>query len=322
MYGEEIYDLSLKLEGVKALIGGEITDDSISTSLFEHLYDDPQERRSHLSRMKSGLAPVRLTHRVALSDDFNGRINRFVRPAGGASRPIEPEHWLYPVPDFFSTLGAELHDVPDALHRAHSGLLDAMLSFGRYRETGRALTIKSMVNEGNSTPIQENAPLQSIEAPVVQVRAGMPMTIIMDRAACSEPARVWIFEIRNPGCPVWGQDLTQMVSWCGGPTEVPAGFIGDLQGFPSPAPTVVGTTTVFALSESLASTAVADLLARPTPGWDRTSAPSFEGYCHMVTRAMQLFQRGNTKKYVKGELPCPPPKLHMARYQVGPENPD
>jgi hypothetical protein len=322
-----IYDLLLKLEGLKALCGGGMIDDHISTVLFPT--HDTSEKRSRLSRIKSAELPLLLEHQILLTEEFNARITRYVRPASGAtSGPLRPEDWARPTHEFFGVIAAHLgDDSPANLDRVHAGILEAILNFAKNREADDALLVdRHFDTESERFRIPESAePVDPFDLPPARLSPREPMTARLHREVSRTAMRAWLFYVRNPDVRapvespgrVWDQQLSELVFWHqGGHFELPGRFIGDLPGFPTPTRNLCGAITAFLLVEPLDSPAVETLLAKPNPTWDRNSAPSFEGFAHMITCWMRLFQTGNTKKQEKGDLPYGPPKLFVRRYQV------
>ena len=323
-----VYDLLFKFEGLKALCGGGMADEHISSLLFPA--HDVTEKRSRLSRIKSGELPLLPEHKARLSEDFNARIAANVLRAGNSmdGGPLRAEDWDRPLHELFGHLAAKLEEpAPAALDRAHAGILEALLAFGQRRERDDALLAERYDSAtAERTRMPESAePVDPLELPLVYLRAGDPMALALQREVTSKPARCWLFYVRNPDRRqassimerVWDQSLSQLVFWHkGGPFDLPAHFVGDLPGFPTATRKLTGTITAFLLVEPLNSFAVADFLAEPNPGWDRVSPPSFEGVAHMVTCSMRLFQVGNTRKHSKGDLSYEPPKLYVRPYQV------
>jgi hypothetical protein len=324
-----VYDLMLKLEGLKALCGDGVTDDHLNYALFYP--KELQDRRSSLSRLKSGKLDFTERLKSILTEEFNVRIVNNV--LGGNAKPdgsglLRNEDWERPLPEFFGYLAKVLDArAPTALSRAHSGIIAALHRLEEYRERDHALLVASYdVTEAERFRFPDSAPpVDPADLPLARIRVGRPMTAALVRVVNDEPARCWLFYVRNPderqglsqSHYVWDQDLSQMVYWHpDGPFEIPTGFIGALPGFPTVATRKTGMVTAFLLVEPLASHAVTDLLRAPTPAWDGKSPPSFEGFANLVTAGKRLFQRGNVSKLAKGTLSFQPPKLFVRRYKI------
>lgn len=325
-----VYDLLLKLEGMKALCGDGITDDTISRNLFPT--HEIGEQRSSLSRLKSGELDLTERHRSMLTEDFNARINKSVLPHGNTPVPIaallRAQDWERPLPEFFGHLALALDQAaPSALARAHAAILSALQGLQDYRERDHALLLASYdPADAEAFRFPDSAkPIDPLELPPSRVVAGKPMIASLVHEVSNEPSRGWLFFVRNPderqgisqSHYVWDQDLSQMLFWQeGGPFEIPAGHFGALPGYPTTATRLTGEVTAFLLVEPMNSPAVANLLRAPQPDWDGVSAPSFEGVAHLITCAMRLFQRGNSRSFRTGKLDFQPPRLFMRRYKI------
>jgi hypothetical protein len=324
------YDLMLKFEGLKALCGGGMSDEHISSLLFPTHAD--QERRSRLSRIKSGDLPLLGEHKDLLTQDFNLRINKYLRGVNSPSTQgvLRSEDWDRPVRDLFADLASHQAGLPaDALDRAHAGLLGALSVIDEYRERNDALLVeRHFGQEAERTRMPESAePVDPLDLPLVHLRVGQRMTIVLRGEVTTTPVRAWLFYLRNPDQRVgvgladrlWDQKANEMVFWhAGSPFELPARYVGDFPGFPANVRNLTGEITVFLLLEPMHSKAVADLLGKPDEGWTPDRPPSFEGLAHLVTCRMRLFQRGNTKKLGSkpGDLSYGPPKLFVRKYRV------
>jgi len=325
-----IYDLMLKLEGMKALFGDGITDDTIGRNLFPT--HEVSEQRSSLSRLKSGELELTERHRSMLTEDFNARINKSVLPPGNTPAAnaalLRAEDWERPLPEFFGHLALALDPTaPSALARAHAAILAALQGLQDYRERDHALLLASYdPSDAEAFRFPDNAkPIDPLELPLSRVVAGQPMIASLVHEVNDEPSRGWLFFVRNPDQRegisqshyVWDQDLSQMLFWQeGGPFEIPARHFGALPGYPTQATRLTGEVTAFLLIEPLNSTAVTNLLRIPQPSWDGVSAPSFESVAHLVTCGMRLFQRGNARNFQRGQLAYHPPKLFIRRYKI------
>lgn len=325
-----VHDLMPKLEGMKALCGDGVTDDTISRNLFPA--HEVSEQRSSLSRLKSGEHDLTERHKSVLTEDFNARINKNVlarsNAAAEASGLLRAEDWDRPLPEFFGQLARTLDPLaPSALARAHAGILAALHGLQEYREHDHALLVAGYdPAEAEGFRFPETAErIDPLELPPGRLVAGEPMTASLVHEVNDEPARGWLFFIRNPDDRqglsqshyVWDQDLSQLVFWHrGGPFEIPAHHVGALPGFPAKTASLTGEVTAFLLVEPWQSPAVANLLRTPYPAWDGMSAPPFESIAHLVTCAMRLFQRGNARSFRRGQLDYPPAKLFMRRYKI------
>ena len=328
-----VYDLMLKLEGLKALCGGGITDDEISFNLFPS--HETADQRSNLSRLKSGIHTLTTEHTSILTEDFNARIRASL--LAGRNAPENPtallraEDWERPLPEFFGHLAHTLDPLaPNALARAHAGVLAALHGLQKYRERDHALLVARYdPSDADGFRFPETAErVDPLELPPGRLAAGKPMTAALVHTVNDEPARGWLFFIRNPderqglsqSHYVWDQDVNQLVFWHqGGPFELSAGYVGVLPGFPTTATRLTGEVTAYLLVEPHNSPAVANLLRVPDPTWDGVSAPPFESVAYLFTCAKRLFQRGNALRHDRGQLPYLPPKLFVRRYKIDAE---
>ena len=69
-----VYDLMFKLEGIKALCGDGLTDDTLNLILFPDL--EIEERRRNLSRLKRGTLAFREQLKSILTEEVNAQIGR------------------------------------------------------------------------------------------------------------------------------------------------------------------------------------------------------------------------------------------------------
>lgn len=326
-----VYDLMLKLEGMKALCGDGVTDDHLNYALFYP--KDLEDRRSDLSRLKAG--KIEFTERLksALTEEFNARIARNLLPRNSDAEPdgtglIRNEDWEKPIHELFQHLAKGLNEqAPAALARAHSAIAAAIHTMQQHREHDHALLVADYdPSSADLYRIPDNAaPVDPNPQPVVNIRAGDPMIATLTRPVTDRPARGWLFYVRDPDTRegvaqshyIWDQDLKTMVHWhAGGPFEIAADHVGPLPGFPARTSSHTGKVTAYLLVEPIESTAVADLLRGGDASWNGIDAPSFDGFANLATAHMRLFQKGNTKSFQKGTLPYPPPKLFLRHYRI------
>lgn len=325
-----VYDLMLKLEGMKALCGDGVSDDSLNLILFPT--KALEERRSALSRLKAGKLVFTEQLKSILTEDFNERIAKNVlrnpSPLGDGVGLLRNEDWERPIHEVFAHLGRGLAaDAPAALGRAHAAIADALHGLREHRQQDYALLVADYdpADADLSRFPVSAAPVDPLELPPVRLRAGQPMIAALVRAVTDRPMRGWLFYIRNPDTRqgsaqsryIWDQDLAQMVYWHeGGSFEIAPAYTGPLPGFPAVTTHLLGEVTAYLLVEPPESSAVTELLRTPDPAWDGVSTPSFEGFANLVTGRRRLFQQGNVHRQNDGRLNYPPPKLYVRRYRV------
>lgn len=316
-----VYDLLLKIEGLKGVTNDGLADDFLNSVLFPTF--GTQDRRSRFSNLKSGKNPLTLDHANSLTEEFNARISRTLR-ANGRTPYLRAEDWYRPLPEFFAQLGTAIGD--DAMLRANAGMMTAIQGFETYRERDHALVVERFNPTRDLTRFPVSAePVDPVELPRVRLRPGEEMMMRIAHSVAPTSVRAWLFYVRTPDprdgdlLPqlLWQQEHSEFVFWhAGGPFELAANFVGPLPGFPAHVADKPGSVTAFLLLEPLNSGAIAELLREPTRRWDGTSAPSFEGAIHLVTCARRLFQRGASLRFDKGDLSYPPPKLLVRRYKI------
>lgn len=341
-----VYDLMLKLEGLKALCGDGVTDNDLSMVLFPYKWEEEHRRsagkpgapipekksapaqRSDLSRLKAGKLAFTERLKSVLTEEFNARIKRNVLPPQNDPDLridlIRNEDWERPIHELFGHLAKGLgQTAPSALARAHAGIKAALHGLAEYRERDHALLIADYdPSDAERYRFPDTArPLDPIDQlPSVPLRAGQPMIATLVREVSEQRARGWLFYIRDPDIRegltqsyyIWDQALHDMVYWHpGGAFEIGSRFIGPLPGFPTTTAKKPGEVTAYLIVEPLESSAVADFLREGAPAWDQRTPPSFEGFANLVTAKMRLFQRGNV-----GTMNYPPPKLYMRRYRI------
>lgn len=324
------FDLMLKFEGLKALCGGGMGDEHISSLLFPT--HENQERRSRMSRLKSSENPLSIEHKILLTEDFNARINRVLRNANSPTVQgvLRPEDWDRPVRDLFAYLASASAALPlDALDRAHAGLLSGLSGIDEYRERNDALLVERHFGvESERTRVPESAqPIDPFELPLVRLKVGQEMTVVLRSQVNDAPVRAWLYYLRNPDeragvglvDRLWDQQASQIVLWHpDSPFELPERYVGDLPSFPAKVSKLTGEITAFLLLEPMNSDAVANRLRMVDQDWTPGRVPSFDALAHLVTTRDRLFQRGNTKKLGNKprDLAYGPPKLFVRKYRV------
>lgn len=323
-----VYDLLPKLEGLKALCGGGLKDDTLAQLLFPML--DPAEQRSGFSRLKGAESDLSQEKRDLLTEFFNDWINTNVLKTNGLRKGtglLRSGDWERPVPAFFGHLAASLEPlVPNAVARTHAGIIKCLHGLEEYAEYDHALLIATYdPADTQRYRFPDSArPADPRELPPTRVTAGKPMVAALTRQVTDEPSRGWLFFVRDPderqglsqSYYVWDQDLSQMIYWqANSPFDIPASHIGPLPGYPTAATRLTGKVTAFLLVEPLNSPAIGDLLGSPE---NRARPPTFENTVHLITRAQRLFQIGNSASYRRGKLTYQPPKLYMRRYKIDP----
>lgn len=348
-----VYDLMLKLEGMKALCGDGVTDNELSMILFPEKWElEPpanwaemtaeqkakleskaaQNQRSDLSRLKAGRLVFSERLKAILTEDFNARIARNVlrvpnAPSDGTGI-IRSEDWERPMHEFFGHLERGLGtQAAPALARAHAAIAAAIHGLQDYRQKHHALLIAAYdPTDAEQYRFPETAPpVDPLDLPPTRITARDPMIATLVDIVSDTPARGWLFYIRNPDTRmgiaqsqyIWDQSLSQMVYWHpDGPFDLPANYIGPLPGFPTKATSLEGEVTAYLLVESLESDAIAGLLRAPDPSWKANAAPSFDGFANLVTAKQRLFQKGNVLKEGDDRVKSPPPKLFIRRYRL------
>ena len=240
---------------------------------------------------------------------------------------LRVEDWDRPLHEFFGQIARKLEDAPEVLDRAHGAILLALEGLAEHRERDHGFAIERyepVQAERYRIPIGAK-PIDPFDLPPALLKVGEPMAARLTRPVSDEPMRAWLFYLRNPDTRTaprmvdraWDQRLEEFVFWhAETPFELEAGFVGMLPGFPAEVSARTGAVTAFLLLEPLHSPAVTELLGAPSPHWDRRSAPSFDGFAHMVTCKRKLFQSGHVKAPTVGGHPVPPPRLYLRRYEV------